>query len=54
LWLPPGEYRITLESIGPPIQIPKAYTLAESTPLKASWTATDETLKLEAVTVKRS
>lgn len=53
LWLAPGEYRITLESIGPPIAIPREYTLAETTPLKASWTANDDVLKLEAATAKR-
>lgn len=34
LWLTPGEYRFTLESIGPPIQFPKDFTKAETTFVK--------------------
>lgn len=39
LWLEPGDYVFTLESVGPPIAFPKEYLNPQSTPLKLSWTA---------------
>ena len=48
LWLEPGEYVFSLESIGPPIQIPAEYQKAESTPLKITWTSDMKSLNLEA------
>ena len=47
LWLTPGEYRCTLESVGAPVQIPKECSQAETTPLKITWTETDDALTLE-------
>jgi hypothetical protein len=47
LWLPPGEYRCTLESVGSPIRIPREYTKSGSTPLKVSWSAADKSLELD-------
>ncbi|MDX1970339.1 MAG: hypothetical protein SFV23_24425 [Planctomycetaceae bacterium] len=55
LWLTPGEYRFTLESLGAPTVIPKEFTSAATTPWKVQWTGTEPTLNLElpAVEVKR-
>ena len=39
LWLDPGDYVFTLESVGPSIAFPKEYLSPQSTPLKLSWTA---------------
>ncbi|MFO0999898.1 MAG: hypothetical protein U0936_06160 [Planctomycetaceae bacterium] len=39
LWLEPGDYVFTLESVGPSIAFPKEYLNPQSTPLKLSWTA---------------
>lgn len=39
LWLEPGDYVFTLESVGPSIAFPKEYLSPQSTPLKLSWTA---------------
>ena len=47
LRLSPGDYRCTLESVGPPIQVPKEYTKADSTPLRVSWSAGNKSLDLE-------
>ena len=47
LWLTPGEYRFTIESIGAPIKFPKEFGQPESTPLKAVWSASDRNLTLE-------
>jgi hypothetical protein len=47
LWLPPGEYRCTLESVGAPVRIPKEYAQVETTPLTVSWSESDEMLTLE-------
>jgi hypothetical protein len=46
LWLSPGEYRCTLESAGAPLEIPKEYARAETTPLKVSWSAGSSELDL--------
>ena len=54
LWLAPGEYRCTLESVGPPIQVAKEYTRAETTPLVVHWTAGDQQLDLEVPTPSSS
>jgi hypothetical protein len=48
LWLAPGEYCCTLESVGSPIRIPKAYASAETTPLKVTWSRANQSLDLEA------
>lgn len=48
LWLSPGEYRCTLESVGAPVKVPDAYSRAETTPLKISWPTADGSLALEA------
>lgn len=42
LWLEPGDYVFTLESVGPSIAFPKEYLSPQSTPLKLIWT-TDST-----------
>ena len=39
LWLEPGDYVFTLESVGPSITLPKEYFSPLSTPLNLSWTA---------------
>lgn len=46
LFLPAGEYRCTLESIGAPVEIPQEYTKAETSPLKITWTESDQQLDL--------
>jgi len=38
LWLPAGQYRCTLESVGAPVQIPSRYMKPETTPLTVDWT----------------
>ncbi|HEY2253097.1 MAG TPA: hypothetical protein VGH74_18620 [Planctomycetaceae bacterium] len=50
LWLAAGEYRCTLESAGAPIEIPKEYARAETTPLKVSLSADGSELDLEIPT----
>ncbi len=47
LRLTPGDYRFTLESVGPPIRVAKKYTKPDSTPLKVSWSAGDKSLDLD-------
>ncbi len=47
LYLGPGEYCCTLNSVGSRIPIPKEYGKPETTPLKVSWAGGDETLQLE-------
>ncbi|MBI3866682.1 MAG: hypothetical protein HY290_32780 [Planctomycetia bacterium] len=47
LWLSPGEYRITLESAGAPVQFSQEFARAETTPLKVSWAADDTDLEIE-------
>lgn len=39
LWLEPGDYVFTLESVGPSIEFPKEYLSPQSTPLMLNWTA---------------
>ena len=50
LWLDAGEYRFTLESAGAPVQFPKEYTHADTTPLKRTWAGGDGDLELEVPT----
>lgn len=45
LWLTPGDYRFTLETVGPPMKIPKIFTQPETTPLKINWTGADPRLE---------
>lgn len=48
LWLSPGEYRCTVESVGPvPMRFPKNYGSAETTPLKFSWSNSDRQIELD-------
>lgn len=47
LWLPPGEYRCTLESTGSPLNIPGEYAAVDATPLAFTWSQDDEQLDLE-------
>lgn len=47
LWLEPGDYVFTLESIGPPVQFPKDFLKPESTPLKVNWTSEMDSINLE-------
>ncbi len=47
LWLTPGEYRFTLESVGAPTVIPNEFTSAATTPWKVQWTGTEPTLNLD-------
>jgi hypothetical protein len=46
LWLDPGDYVFTLESVGPAIAFPKEYLRPQSTPLKLSWTADSKSADL--------
>jgi hypothetical protein len=48
LWLEPGNYAFTLESIGPPIEFPKEFTQPESTPLKVKWESDMSSIRLDA------
>jgi hypothetical protein len=52
LVLAAGEYRCTLESVGAPIQVPKEYTDAETTPLRPSWPENGDRLELSAPAIK--
>lgn len=47
LYLPDGEYRITIESIGPEINLPVEYLDPKSTPLQISWKSSTPELKLD-------
>lgn len=46
LVLTAGEYRCTLESAGAPLQFPRVYSQAETTPLKLTWSSSDVELDL--------
>lgn len=46
LWLEPGEYVFTLESVGPSIIFPNEYLNPQSTPLRLNWTADLESADL--------
>ena len=48
LWLEPGDYAFTLETIGPPVEFPKAFTRPESTPLKVKWESDMSSIRLDA------
>lgn len=48
LWLEPGDYVFTLESIGPLVQFPDEYLEPKATPLKITWTADMKSADLEA------
>lgn len=49
LWLEPGDYRATLESVGStPLRLPTPYLTPETTPLQFSWTGGSTTIELEA------
>lgn len=48
LWLTPGEYRCTVESVGPDMLLfPPQYAKAESSPLKVVWSGTEQALDLD-------
>jgi len=46
LFLEPGEYRATVETIGPDVAIPNEYLKAETTPLRIEWTGKEAQLSL--------
>jgi hypothetical protein len=48
LYLEPGDYCCTLESIGPPIRLPKEYQTPANSPMKVTWPSNTETLELSA------
>jgi hypothetical protein len=48
LWLEPGDYKFTLESIGPPVRFPAPYTTPESSPLHVNWNSDMTSLVLQA------
>ncbi|MBL8810586.1 MAG: hypothetical protein JNM43_10450 [Planctomycetaceae bacterium] len=48
LFLEPGSYSCTLESVGPPLKLPKEYLEASRSPLKIEWTADLKSLDLTA------
>ena len=53
LWLVPGDYVFTLESLGPvPPPMSAAYANASKTPLKATWKASDTSLDLKIPKLK--
>ncbi len=53
LWLTPGDYVFTLESLGPvPPPLPAAYTNASKSPLKATWKEGDLALDLKIPKLK--
>lgn len=53
LWLTPGEYTFTLESLGPvPPPLPVAYRNASKTQLKATWTTDAQSLDLKIPKLK--
>lgn len=47
LWLEPGDYVFTLESVGPSIAFPKEYLNPQATPLKLNWTADSKSADLK-------
>ena len=47
LWLLPGDYVCTLESIGAPFEVPKEYQSPETSPLKVTWTDGEASPDLE-------
>jgi len=48
LHLASGEYRVTVESVGPvPLRFPKEFGSAEHTPLRVEWTTESSQLDLE-------
>ncbi len=46
LWLEPGNYVFTLESIGPPIVFSKEFRSPQTTPLKITWNADSKSVDL--------
>lgn len=53
LWLSPGDYVFTLESLGPaPPPLLPAYSSASKSPLKATWKAGDQSLDLKIPKLK--
>lgn len=48
LVLSPGEYRLTLESVGAPVTFPAAYTQPSNTPLQITWPTPEQRLELAA------
>lgn len=48
LFLETGTYACTLESVGPPLKLPKEYLEASRSPLKVEWTADSRSLDLNA------
>jgi hypothetical protein len=53
LWLSPGDYVFTLESLGPvPPPLSPAYASALKTPLKATWKSSDQSFDLKIPKLK--
>ncbi|MFO0978767.1 MAG: hypothetical protein U0996_20335 [Planctomycetaceae bacterium] len=48
LFLEPGKYSCTLESVGPPVKLPKEFLDASRSPLTVEWTADSKALDLTA------
>ena len=48
LFLEPGDYSCTLESVGPPVRLPKEYLEPARSPMTFTWTEETETLDLTA------
>lgn len=48
LYLEPGDYCGTLESVGPPVRLPKEYLTPARSPMTFTWTNESETLELTA------
>ncbi len=47
LWLSPGDYRVTLESIGPPLQIPAEFQQPATTPVILTVDPGQESIELD-------
>ncbi len=51
LLLSPGDYRLTLESVGAPVTFPAVYTQPSQTPLQITWPTPEQRLELAAPVV---
>jgi len=52
LWLLPGKYRCTLESVGAPVQFSQPYHAPHTTPLELEWTESMKELQIHGPSVK--
>ena len=52
LYLQPGEYRVTVESVGPELRIPSDFLDPERTPLRVTWSGSEQELALAVTTLQ--